>query len=552
MTTQITFIKQHLTKFAGRYRYEQLLGQGGMGVVFKAYDTLLERDVAIKILNEELRENREAQRIFMVEARNLATLKHPNLVAIHDVAIVDEVAMLVTEFVQGRSIEEHLQFYGGMDEPALLKVAHQLCSALAHMHDRGVIHRDIKPGNLLIRQDGSLKVVDFGLARSLEQLTLRSTRRRGTLAYMAPEQIEGGDLTVKTDIYQVGVTLYQLATACLPFDSEDMAHAHVHLEPTPILDHAPMLSPGTSELIEQCLEKDPAKRPASAAALAASIKQVLAAVGGDATQELRVIGALDFSPPTAGIDPSLQGLETRVPAASVDSTEVARGDVPGEAGALSRTSTRDFDDAEGAKLSSKQALSVLAALVVVLVLCAGTIVVLLQTDRSEQPEGASITRAEQPTNARPENTLEESPAIPAAIVDQVDDSAVEADPEPSDSADVSEAETSETTKAVALPAPVERAPEVKERKAPRRKAAPAKEAPVQPKDEVKPAPEPTPSVSEASSKPTPEEKTVSEKDKEETDTSSTEEKESETTRRVIRRKVIRQKTTPTRKVPRSF
>ena len=97
MTTQITFIKQHLTKFAGRYRYEQLLGQGGMGVVFKAYDTLLERDVAIKILNEELRENREAQRIFMVEARNLATLKHPNLVAIHDVAIVDEVDSILID-----------------------------------------------------------------------------------------------------------------------------------------------------------------------------------------------------------------------------------------------------------------------------------------------------------------------------------------------------------------------------------------------------------------------------------------------------------------------
>jgi serine/threonine-protein kinase len=554
--TQTTFIKNHLEKLAGRYRFERLLGQGGMGVVFKAYDTLLARDVAIKILNEELRENREAQRIFLVEARNLATLKHPNLVAIHDVAITDGVTMLVTEFVEGRNLEEHLQFYGSMDELAVLKVAHQLALALANMHERGIIHRDIKPGNLLVRQDGSLKIVDFGLARSLEQLTLRSTQRRGTPAYMAPEQIKGEELTPRTDLYQVGVTLYELATGFLPFDAdgEDLAYAHVHLAPTPILEYAPMSSPGFCELVEQCLAKDPARRPASAAAFAASIEQVLLEGGGDATEELRVIGALDFALTRPEIDLSLEGLETSVPATSVDTTADDRQTSSTDlALAPGHSATKNLGDAYGDGISSRQALSILAALIVVLILCAGTIIALLGTaedDSLEQPADAPITRADDPpADDVPEVDDGEAPPVVADTSAEADrTTSVDAAKTPEQPLDevapriVEEGETSSRTKRKPVVSKakkrVEPAPELVVEAIPEERAQ---------KKDPQESGATTPSATVAKKPPE-----VSPEKNEETDANGEEEKAGETTRRVIRRKVIRQKTTPKRKIPRSF
>lgn len=315
-----------LLESSGRYEYKRILGQGGMGVVFKAYDKLLERDVAIKVLNEELRHNNEAQRIFLAEARSLATLKHPNLVTVHDVTTIDNVAMIVTEFVAGQNLEEYVRLNGGMDEDAVIKIAHQLAQALSYMHERGMIHRDIKPGNLIIREDGSLKVIDFGLARSLEQIMIRGTRRRGTPAYMAPEQIEGGELTARTDLYQVGITLYELLSSYLPFESSDMAYAHVHMAPRPIADLVPNVSFGLARLIEDCLAKDPAARPEGAAALIPPLERLRAAGMGDATAELRVIGigSPNFSQTQPGaddVDPSLQGLEASVKIGNVTNFE---------------------------------------------------------------------------------------------------------------------------------------------------------------------------------------------------------------------------------------
>lgn len=251
-----------------RYDVESVLGRGGMGVVVKAYDKTLERHVAMKMLSESLRENEEAQRIFLIEARQVAKLRHPNLVGVHDVTSIDGVALMIFEFVDGKEVEQIYNEQGPLSETQVRNIAHQLGEALEYLHDQGVIHRDIKPSNMMLKSDGTLKIIDFGLARSLEQINIRGTQVRGTPAYMAPEQIEGKHLGYATDLYQAGVSLFELLTGRLPFDEEGITYAHLFEDAPPIEDFLPGISADIALVINMCLRKDPLARPASAAALA--------------------------------------------------------------------------------------------------------------------------------------------------------------------------------------------------------------------------------------------------------------------------------------------
>lgn len=253
----------------GRYDVEGIIGRGGMGVVVKAYDKTLERHVAMKMLSESLRDNEEAQRIFLVEARQVAKLRHPNLVGVHDVTSIDGVALMVFEFVDGKEVEQVLKEQGPLSEEQVRNISHQLGNALEYLHNQGVIHRDIKPSNMMIKEDGTLKIIDFGLARSLEQIAVRGTQVRGTPAYMAPEQIEGKHLGYATDLYQAGVSLFELLTGRLPFEEEGITYAHLFKDAPPIEEFLPDISPDIAQLINMCLRKDPLTRPASAGSLAA-------------------------------------------------------------------------------------------------------------------------------------------------------------------------------------------------------------------------------------------------------------------------------------------
>ena len=252
-----------------RYDVESIIGRGGMGVVVKAYDKTLERHVAMKMLSESLRDNVEAQRIFLIEARQVAKLRHPNLVGVHDVTSIDGVALMIFEFVDGKEVEQVLKEQGPLPEGQVRKIAHQLGLALEYLHNQGVIHRDIKPSNMMIKDDGTLKIIDFGLARSLEQINVRGTQVRGTPAYMAPEQIEGKHLGYATDLYQAGVSLFELLTGRLPFEEEGITYAHLFKDAPPIEEFLPGVAPDIAELINACLRKDPMTRPASAASMAA-------------------------------------------------------------------------------------------------------------------------------------------------------------------------------------------------------------------------------------------------------------------------------------------
>lgn len=299
-TSEANFLSSQLDQLGGRYLFERLLGRGGMGVVFKANDTILSRPVAIKVLNEELRYNPEAQKIFLAEARSLATLKHPNLVSVHDVTTQSDFVFMVTEYVEGRNLDRWLRKQGRLEQSVIISIGAQLAAGLDYMHKKGMIHRDLKPGNVILKDDGAIKVIDFGLARSLDEISIRGTQVRGTPAYMAPEQIRGEVLTPRTDLYQLGITLYELLSGQLPFPSGDMAYAHVHKTPPAIDELVPGVLPELAIMIHRCLKKNPSERPMSAAELMRGFRELQAIGVGASTTEMRALGSVtspDFAVP---------------------------------------------------------------------------------------------------------------------------------------------------------------------------------------------------------------------------------------------------------------
>lgn len=263
-----------------RYVFETVLGRGGMGIVVKAIDRLLNRPVAIKMLSDELQDNEEAQQIFLVEARNLATLNHPNLVAIHDILSVDGRVLMVFEYVLGENLEKTIERSGAIPQLSALRMLIQLTRCVSYLHDHELIHRDLKPANVIVQGDGTVKLVDFGLARSLNELYVRGTRVRGTPAYMAPEQVMGIHLTISTDLYQLGITMYEMLAGELPYPTGDMAYAHVH-KVAPLLSENYDIDQELCAVVASCLKKQPKDRPSSARELLDHLSQIYARLSSD-------------------------------------------------------------------------------------------------------------------------------------------------------------------------------------------------------------------------------------------------------------------------------
>lgn len=250
-----------------RYELDRVLGHGGMGTVIKARDIRLGRDVAIKCLSEELFQVEEAVQIFLDEATALAKLEHPHLVDVYDIVEADDGVAMVQEYVRGGSLERVLMKDGPLDVPDVVALAVQLVGVAGYLHSMGYIHRDFKPANLLMERDGTLRLIDFGLARRFDRLNAKGTKVRGTPAYMAPEQIRSKELSPATDVYQIGVTLFELLTGQLPFetdgDSYSLTYAHVHDEPLQAHHLNPAVGLELSALLGDCLIKEPAARIAT-------------------------------------------------------------------------------------------------------------------------------------------------------------------------------------------------------------------------------------------------------------------------------------------------
>jgi serine/threonine protein kinase len=250
----------------------RVLGQGGMATVEFAHDLELERPVAIKRLAENLAANDEFKRRFLREARLAARLSHPNIVAVYDVGDEDGHPFIVMEYVEGKTLADLLRPRGRLEPEEAVALALQVCAGLETAHQAGLVHRDVKPQNLLVTPGGTVKIADFGIARSLDatELTAAGTVL-GTAAYLAPEQAAGETVTAAADVYALGAVLYELLTGRPPFVADSLAELVARQQEgtiTPVRELAPDVPAATEDAVVHALARDPEYRPPSAAALA--------------------------------------------------------------------------------------------------------------------------------------------------------------------------------------------------------------------------------------------------------------------------------------------
>ena len=253
----------------GRYRLERRLGTGGMATVHLASDLELDRPVAVKLLAPNLAGDAELRERFVREARIAARLAHPNVVAVYDAGEQDGTPYIVMECVDGETLAELLRREGRLEPDRAVDLARQACAGLADAHEAGLVHRDVKPGNLLLRRDGMVKIADFGIARAAEttRLTLDGTIL-GTAAYLAPEQATGEDVTPAADVYSLGAILYECLTGRPPRRVESLADLDPDEPVTPLRDLAPAVPQQVEDAVMRALARRPEFRPATAAELA--------------------------------------------------------------------------------------------------------------------------------------------------------------------------------------------------------------------------------------------------------------------------------------------
>jgi predicted Ser/Thr protein kinase len=260
----------------GLARYQPIaeLGRGAMGIVHRALDRVLEREVALKVVGHELRRHPVALKLFQQEAKALAALNHPNVVMVFDQGQDGDNTYMVMEFVEGRTLEQILDKEGPLTLELGLALAEQLCAGLSYAHARQIIHRDIKPDNVFVTPDGHVKLGDFGLARVIRELSIQKTEVRGTPLYMAPEQIRGTDIDFRADIYSLGCTLYATFTGRPPFVDGEILYHHLHTPPPAPSEIAPELPSELGDVLLRCVAKDKNERFSSVGELQRRIASV--------------------------------------------------------------------------------------------------------------------------------------------------------------------------------------------------------------------------------------------------------------------------------------
>jgi serine/threonine protein kinase len=268
----------------GRYEVLAELGRGAMGVVYRARDPQIDRAVALKTLRPDLGLPGDAfaelTRRFYQEATAAGRLSHPNIVAIHDVLDVEGVPYIVMECLEGRTLADLIAAEGPLDPPRAVRLFVQVCDALDYAHARGVVHRDIKPGNIVVTPGDVAKVTDFGIARVSGSTVTQTGAVLGTPAYMAPEQLRGRVPDGRSDIFAVAVSLYEALAGVNPFQADELAavlYRVVHEAPPPLAGRNPRVPPGLAAAIERALAKTPTERHATAGELGQALAGSLAA-----------------------------------------------------------------------------------------------------------------------------------------------------------------------------------------------------------------------------------------------------------------------------------
>ena len=264
---------------SGRYKILQLIGGGGMSNVYLAHDIILNRDVAMKILRYDFTNEEELHRRFQREALSATSLTHPNIVSVYDVGEDEDMHYIVMEYIKGKTLKQYIQEFSPLSAARSVHIMKQLTSAITHAHENGIIHRDIKPQNILMDEDGNVKITDFGIATSLGATSYTQTNTViGTVHYLSPEQARGGIATEKSDIYALGIVLYELLTGELPFSGESavsIALKHLQSETPSVRDFDATIPQSVENIVLKATAKDTNHRYASAAAMEMDLESCL-------------------------------------------------------------------------------------------------------------------------------------------------------------------------------------------------------------------------------------------------------------------------------------
>ncbi len=262
-------------KLDGRYAIQEILGVGGMAIVYKAYDEIDDRVVAVKVLKDEYLSNDEFKRRFKNEFKAIAMLSHPNIIKVYDVSLADKLSYIVMEYVDGITLKEYIDQQHVLTWKEAVHFTVQILRALQHAHEKGIVHRDIKPQNIMMLEDGTIKVGDFGIARITSSETRTMTdRAMGSVHYISPEQASGDKTDEKSDIYSLGVMLYEMLTGELPFNSENpvsVAIMQMQTAPRKLREINPDIPEGLEEITLRAMQKEPSRRYPSAAAMLTDI-----------------------------------------------------------------------------------------------------------------------------------------------------------------------------------------------------------------------------------------------------------------------------------------
>ena len=267
----------------GKYRIIELVGEGAMGVVYRAQDSVLDRTVAIKVMNDSIARQEDLRKRFLHEAQAAGSLQHPNVVCIYDLGEADGHLFIAMEFVQGVDLERLIEMGEPLSLQARLDIIIDVLTGLAFAHKRGIVHRDIKPANIRVAEDGRAKIMDFGVAHLASSSMTSTGSILGTPTYMAPEQITEGKTSPATDIFAVGGVLYQVLTLMKPFDAPTLQNLFFKIiteKPRPVSELMPGLPPTLDHIVEKAMAKEPSKRYASALEMANDLTNVRSKLSG--------------------------------------------------------------------------------------------------------------------------------------------------------------------------------------------------------------------------------------------------------------------------------
>jgi serine/threonine-protein kinase len=265
-------------KLIDNYRIVSVLGKGGMGIVYKAYDTKLDRYVAIKLLNAQMQNREQFVERFKREAKNQAKLAHPNIVAVYGFIEYSDLLGIVMEYVEGESLEKVIERQGRFNLYDVIYILKQMLLGLGYAHSKGFVHRDIKPSNIILNKEGITKIMDFGISKSLfDKDITRTSTKMGTVYYMSPEQIKGSDITNRSDIYSIGCTAYEMIVGQPPFDSSseyEVMDGHLKRTVPKISTKLAGIPEQVDKLLQKALEKNPLDRYSTCESMLAEVNQL--------------------------------------------------------------------------------------------------------------------------------------------------------------------------------------------------------------------------------------------------------------------------------------